>query len=147
MSGAPAGSPAVSARTRRFVHAFLSVFLVCGFATIEVIPFSGFRLFAELRGDERRSWQLRAVDDAGDEHPIVLGDLPLAYRKSTLLIDGWDDLDADRRDEVCRAWSGPLRASGVVVEEVRIYALVTSLRPDGPPPERRLAHTCGRAER
>ncbi len=145
MAGAPTGSPVVSARARRFVHLFLAVFAVCGIATFEVLPFSGFRLFSELRGDERQSWQLRAVDDAGDEHPIVLADLPLSYRGTTRLLERWRDLSVDRRDEVCAAWSGPLRTSGVRVAEVRIYRVTASVRPDGPPPERRLAHTCARA--
>ena len=141
----PDGTPAVPARTRHLVHLFLAVFLVCGIGTFEVFPFSGFRLFSELRGDERTSWQLRAVDDDGREHAIVLGDLPLSYRKTTLLIDGWDDRPAAERDAICDAWTGPFRDAGVVVTEVRIYRVVASVRPGAPPPERRLAHTCGSA--
>ena len=143
MDGAPTASPAVSAATRRFVHLFLAAFLVCGVATFEVFPFSGFRLFSQLRGDERESWQLRAVDDQGAERPIALGRLPLSYRKTSLLIGSWEDLSPARRDAVCDAWAGPLRASGITVTEVRIYRVVQSVRPDGPPPERRLAYTCG----
>ena len=142
MAGAPAGSPAVSARTRRFVHLFLAAFVVCGVPHLELLPFSGFRLFAEPRGDQRRSWQLRAVDDDGEEHPIVLGDLPLSFRGTSRLIDGWTDLDAERRDGICRAWSGPLRSAGVDVTEVRIYRVVTSVRPGAGPPQRDLAHIC-----
>ena len=144
MPGGGVDPPAVSARTRHLVHAFLALFVVCGVATFEVLPFSGFRLFSERRGDERASWQLRAVDDEGAELPIVLGDLPLSYRGTTLLLDGWSGRSAAERDGICRAWSGPLRASGVAVAEVRIYRVVTSLRPDGPPPTRRLAYTWAR---
>ncbi len=143
MDGAPAGPPAVSALTRHLVRLFLVALLVCGLGTFEVFPFSGFRLFSELRGEERKSWQLRAVDADGDEHPIVLGELPLSYRKTTLLIDDWDELPAAERDEICRAWSGPLRAAGVAVDGVRIYQVVASVWPDGRPAERRLVDTCG----
>ena len=143
MPGAVADPPEVSARTRHRVHVFLAVFVVCGIGTFEVLPFSGFRLFSELRGDERVSWQLRAVDDRGREFPIALGALPLSYRKTSLLIGDWEDLAPQRRDDICDAWAGPLRRSGVVVASVRIYRVVESLRPDGPPPERRLAYTCG----
>jgi hypothetical protein len=142
-----AGTSAVSVGTRRFVHAFLAVFVVCGIATFELLPFSGFRLFAEPRGAERRSWQLRAVDSDGDEHPIVLAELPLSYRNTSLLLEGWGGLSEAERDDVCDAWSGPRRASGAAVAEVRIYRLVGSVRPDAPPPERRLAYTCGRKHR
>jgi hypothetical protein len=144
VGSASTGAPEVGAGTRRFVHLFLAVFVVCGIGTFEVLPFSGFRLFSELRGDDRRSWQLRAVDDDGDEHAIVLGDLPLSYRKSTILIEGWEERSREERDEICEAWSGPLRASGVEVRAVRIYRVVASLRPGGGAPDRRLAYTCGR---
>ena len=134
--------PAVSAITRRFVHVFLAVFVVCGVGTFEVFPFSGFRLFSELRGEERQSWQLRAVDEDGTEQPIVLADLPLSYRKTSLLLDDFDELRPAERDAICEAWAGPLRASGTVVAAVRAYQVVESVRPDGPPPVRRLAYTC-----
>ncbi len=144
MGGASSGAPEVGAGARRFVHLFLAVFVVCGIGTFEVLPFSGFRLFSELRGDERRSWQLRAVDASGSEHPITLDDLPLSYRKTTILIEGWEDRSGEERDAICEAWSGPLRASGVEVRSVRIYRVVASVRPGGGAPDRRLAYTCGR---
>ena len=86
----------VSARTRRAVHLFLLVFALTGLAHLEVFPFSGFRLFSELRSDERVSWQLRAVDAAGEESPIRLSDLPVGYRNSTKLLPGFADLPARR---------------------------------------------------
>ena len=101
--------PDVSPLTRHLVHAFLLVFAVTGVAHLELYPFSGFRLFSELRGEERTSWQLRAVDAEGEEVPISLGDLPLGYRQTARLIPGMDDLSADERDEICDAWAGPLR--------------------------------------
>jgi hypothetical protein len=136
-------APAVGRRTRRVLHAFLLVFAVTGVAHLELYPFSGFRLFSEVRPAERHSWQLRAVDGAGDELPIRLADLPLGYRNTTLLIAGFDDLAPGERDEICDAWVGPLRDRGVDVRGVRVYAVVESVRPDHGPPRRRLAHECG----
>jgi len=133
----------VSARTRRAVHLFLLVFALTGLAHLEVFPFSGFRLFSELRSDERVSWQLRAVDADGVESPIRLAELPVGYRNSTKLLPGFADLPADERDAVCEAWAGPARASGQDVVEVRVYEVVQGVRPDAPPPDRRLAYTCG----
>lgn len=143
MQGGSPGAPAVPPRTRHLVHLFLAVFVVCGIGTFELFPFSGFRLFSELRGEERLSWQLRAVEVDGDERPILLADLPLAYRKTTSLIPQWDDLPPSERDGICDAWTQPMRDDGIVVTEVRIYRLVASVRPDGPRPERTLAYTCG----
>jgi hypothetical protein len=136
-------APAVTARTRRLVHLFLLVFALTGIAHLELFPFSGFRLFSELRTAERQSWQLRAVDEGGDEHAIRLADLPLGYRNSTSKLRSFGDLSAARRDEVCDAWAEPLRERGTQVTSVRVYSVVQSVRPDGPPAVRRLAYECG----
>jgi len=127
------------------VHVFLLVFAVTGVAHLELFPFTGFRLFSELRTDERESWQLRAVAPDGDETPIRLSELPLAYRNTTRLLLGFDDLSRADQDAVCDAWAQPRRGSGAAVVGVRVYAVVESVRPDGPPPQRRLAYECGRS--
>jgi hypothetical protein len=135
--------PAVSTRVRVGVYAFLLVFAVTGVATLEVFPFSGFRLFSELRPSERESWQLRAVDPTGGETPIRLGELPVAYRNTTTLLLGFDDLTTGERDEVCDAWTTPLREAGAEVVGVRVYSVVDEVRPDDRPPRRTLAYECG----
>ena len=143
MPGPEPAQPGVTPRTRRLVHAFLFVFALTGVAHLEVFPFSGFRLFSELRGEERTSWQLRAVDAEGEEVGISLGHLPLGYRQTARLIPGMADMSTSERDELCDAWAGPLRERGVDVVGVRIYRTVASVRPDGPPPERTLVYECG----
>jgi len=125
------------------VHAFLAVFALTGIARLELFPFTGFRLFSEIRTDERESWQLRSVGVDGRETAIRLSELPLGYRSSTKLLLEFPHLDATRRDEICDGWSQSLRDRGVRVAEVRVYALVEGVRPDGPPPRRRLAYECG----
>ena len=133
----------VTRRTRRLVHLFLLVFAVTGVAHLELFPFSGFRLFAERRSDERVSWQLRAVDVAGDEHPIRLGALPLAYRNTSLLLLEFPSLDEAGRDAICDAWAQPRREAGSAVAVVRVYRVVERVRPGSPPPTRTLAYECG----
>lgn len=139
----PAPPAPVTRRTRRLVHLFLLVFAVTGVAHLEVFPFSGFRLFAEVRGAERTSWQLRAVDATGEEHPIRLGDLPLGYRNTSLLLLEFPSLDRAERDAICDAWAQPRREAGEVVTEVRVYQVVQGVRPGSPPAQRTLAHRCG----
>jgi len=136
--------PPVSARTRRLLHLFLLVFAITGVAHLELFPFSGFRLFSELRPAERVSWQLRAVDEAGVEIAIRLGDLPLGYRTTTVQLQGFAGLPARERDAICRAWAQPLREGGTEVVVVRVYEVVRSVRPDAPPSEPRLVYECGR---
>jgi hypothetical protein len=134
---------AVSPRTRRLVHLFLLAFAVTGLAHLELFPFSGFRLFSELRGEERVSWQLRTVADDGTETPIPLGSLPVGFRNSTKLLLEFPDLSDDERDAVCDGWAEPARDAGRSVAEVRVYEVTSSVRPGAPPPQRRLAYTCG----
>lgn len=125
------------------VHVFLLVFAVTGLATLELFPFSGFRLFAERRPEVRESWQLRAVDPDGAETSIRLDDLPLGYRNTSGLLRGFEDLSGAEQDAVCDAWAQPLRDAGTAVQVVRVYAVRASVRPDGPPPARSLAYECG----
>jgi hypothetical protein len=139
----PDEGPPVSGRTRRLVHLFLLVFAVTGVAHLELFPFSGFRLFSELRPSERQSWQLRAVDEEGAEIAIRLTELPLGYRNSSTLLRDFDALTPDERDDICDAWAQPLRDRGTSVREVRVYAVVQVLRRDAPPPVRTLAYECG----
>lgn len=136
----PAG---VSPRLRRVVHLFLLVFALAGVAHVELWPFTGFRLFSELRGSEQAAWSIAAVDAAGAEQTIELHDLPVAYRNTSKLLEGFDHRSAASRDAVCDAWAAPLRTAGQEVVRVRVYALTISVRPDGPPPRRRLAYECG----
>jgi hypothetical protein len=133
----------VSSRTRHLLHAFLLVFAITGIAHVELFPFSGFRLFSELRGDQRKGWQLQAVESDGGEVTIRLGELPLGYRQTVRLIPEMDDMTQSERDEICNAWAGPLRDRGMNVVGVRIYRTVMSVRPDGGPVERTLTYECG----
>ncbi len=135
--------PTVSARTRRCLHVFLLVFAITGVAHLELYPFSGFRLFSELRGGDRHSWQLRAVDGDGEETAIRLSELPLAFRNTTTLLLEFRGLSQRERDEICDAWATPLRERGADVARVHVYAVVDRVRPDDEPPTRTLAYECG----
>jgi hypothetical protein len=134
---------AVSPRLRRAVHLFLLVFAVTGIAHLELWPFTGFRLFSEVRTAEREGWAIVAVDHDGGERPIRLAELPVAYRNTTRLVDGFERRTDLERDAICDAWTHVVRARGGDVDHLRIYAVVDSVRPEGPPPARTLAYECG----
>jgi hypothetical protein len=133
----------VTPRVRRALHVFLLVFAVCGLAHLELWPFTGFRLFSELRPAERQSWELVAVDPHGGEHAIVLHDLPVAYRNTVKLLIGFPHRSPASRDAVCDAWAAPLEAKGQSVADIRVYEVTASVRPHGPPAHRHLAYRCG----
>lgn len=137
------GSVVVSRRTRGCVYAFLLVFAITGFAHLELFPFSGFRLFSEVRTAERHSWQLRAVDDDGNETAVPLSTLPRGDRHTTARLEEFADLSAASRDETCDEWAESVRAGGVEVSSVRVYYVAVDVRPDAPPPRRTLTYECG----
>ncbi len=126
---------------RLFVVGFLGVFVVCGLASIEVWPLTGWRLYHQLRTEERVDWQLRAVDAGGEESPIVLGELPLGYRNTTRFIGEFPSLTDDERDGVCAAWATPLLETGASVASVRVYRIRTAVV-DGSVTDRRLEYEC-----
>lgn len=117
--------------------------VVCGVASIDAYPFSAFKLFSSRRDDERVSWQLVAVDRAGAEHTIDLGDLPAGYRTTTIVLRDFADMAPEERDRVCDAWADGARSTGEEVESVRVYERTRLLRPDPPPSERVLVWECG----
>jgi hypothetical protein len=135
--------PAVTRRTRLLVHLFLLVFAICGVVHLELFPFSGFRLFSELRPAERQSWQLRAVDAAGEEIPIRIGELPIGYRNTSTQLRHFEAKSEAEQDAMCDAWAEPLRASGTEVTSVRIYSVVQGVRPNSSPAVRQLTFECG----
>ncbi|MEL7210307.1 MAG: hypothetical protein AAGK32_19095, partial [Actinomycetota bacterium] len=116
---------------RPAVYGFLAVFILCGLLSIEVWPLTGWRLYHERRTSDRSSWQLVAVDPAGEEATIHLGELPLGWRNTTKLLGEFDDLGPDGRDEVCDAWAAPRRDSGEPVAEVRVYRVRSDLDDPG----------------
>lgn len=134
-----------SRRVRRGVHCFLAVFLLAGLLHLELFPFSAFRLFSELRPAERQSWELRTLDSAGGERPLDLVELPIGYRNSTKLLLDFPGLAPAERDEICDGWAAPGRAAGQDIVAVHVYAVTQSVRPAGPPPQRRLTYECGTA--
>ena len=136
---------AVSPRLRRTLHVFLLVFALAGLAHVEAWPFTGFRLFSELRTSTRDGWELVTVDADGAEHVLDLHDLPVASRYTYKVLDDFDDMSAGERDEICAAWAGPRRASGQVVAAVRAYAVTFRVKPGGGLTRRDLAYECGRA--
>lgn len=117
--------------------------MFCGLARIEAWPLSGFRLFSGVRHDTHETWALRTVHD-GEEEPLSLADLPVAFRNTSRILDDFPHLTAAERDDVCDAWVEPLRADGRQVDEVRIYLVTSVVKPGGPPPQRDLMWECGR---
>jgi hypothetical protein len=136
-----AGEPPVTRRHRIVAYGLVGIVAFCGLARIEAWPLSGFRLFSAVRHDTHESWSLRAVHD-GEEEPLSLADLPVAYRNTTRILHDFPDMSPAERDAVCNAWVDPLREDGQEIDELRIYLVTRSVKPGGPPPERDLMWEC-----
>ena len=137
--------------TRWFVRAFLTAFVVCGVAGVELWPLTGWRLFSHLRHDVAVSWQAFAVGPDGSEARVAFRDLPGGYRAFGLLASKFEALPPDRRDATCRAWVEGLRSLDARTRSMRVYMVEQPLTPragrrPGLGPTRELAFECpGRA--
>jgi hypothetical protein len=132
---------------RVFVYAFIATVLVCGLASIELWPLSGFRLFSQRRSDVAHGWSIMAVSAEGEEQSISFADLPLFARNTTKLVDGFAEHDQGERDEVCRAWAEAARSElGLDAARIRIYETARPVWTDRDQPrptaERELRWTC-----
>ena len=109
---------------------FLTVFALCGLAGIEAWPFSGFRLFSNLRTDRIAGWEVTVADHGdADEHDVSFGE-----RSWVHVAAGMAQLPDEQRMAVCRAW---VHERGV---DVRIYRTWTPI--GGGPVSRELRASC-----
>ena len=147
-SGEEGLPPKVPARVRWFVWAFLGVFAFTGLAEVEAFPFTGWRLFSGLRHERTTSLAAFGVDDQGVEAPFSFKALPPAYHWGTNLLTGFTRRSTPEQARICDAWMEGARASGLVIESIRIYEVskVVSERVGdrgAGPATRTLRVTCG----
>ncbi len=138
MSGAP------SRPVRAFVYGFLALFLLCGALEVEHWPLTGFRLYTEIRTEERPSTRVIALLADGSSREVVFVDLPFGYHSTNRLLSDFPDMTQDERDEICDAWVQPLRDDGIEVVGVRVDEYVTHLGdPDSRPERVAELYRCG----
>jgi len=115
---------------------FLAAVLVSAVASVELWPFTGFRLYHELRTRTHPAWELVTLAPDGREQRASLDDLGIEYRSTDRQLGRDPDaLSPGRADEVCRAWAAGFGAP------VRIYRTRVDAR-SGDALSRRLVHEC-----
>jgi hypothetical protein len=143
---APADHVPAPRWARRFVAAYLAVFLVCGLFGFEAWPLTGWRLFADARQARQPGFQAVTVDRAGRETPVPFRDLPAGYQGNVQVLKGFAELEPRRQLAVCRAWAEAVSDRGGEVAAVRVYQTETDVArrvgDRGAPPTRTLRFTC-----
>ncbi len=128
--------------SRRFVVAFLFVFVVCGVVGVEAWPLTGWRLFSHARGPHQVSWQAVAVEGSS-RHVVVFSRLPWAFHGFSLVMDRFDRLSASRRAETCQAWrTAERRHDGRTVTALQLFRVERDLRTPAEPGSRTLVFRC-----
>lgn len=118
----PATREGPSRRIRVFAYGIIAAVLVCGLASIELWPLTGFRLFSQRRGDVVEGWSITAVSADGDEASIPFRELPVFARNTTKIVDGFDSLTEPERDDVCRTWAEAATSElGIDAARIRVY--------------------------
>lgn len=124
------------------VYAFLTAFVVCGFASIEAWPFSSFKLFSQVRDSERVTWTVEATTSDGESVPITMKDLPLGYGNTILRAAHFDEYTVAERNEICRAWATALLEDDVEIRSVAVFRSVDDVRDGSHPRTREPVHRC-----
>ena len=132
----------MSRPARVFVLGFLSVFALCGLVGFEAWPFTGWRLFSEVRGPTQVGWQAVTVDGAGAERPVPFDRMARGFSGALHLMARLGSAPPEERRAVCGAWAGEVeRLGGAPVAAVRVYRTAFAVR-DGALQSRELRVEC-----
>ena len=134
--------------TRVFVYGFLGVFLITGLAGVEAWPFTGWKLFSQVRTDRQVGWEAVTVDGAGHERAVPFSALPRGYRGGPHLFSAYRRFSTERIEASCRALIDAVQEEGDRdAKSLRVYLRVRRLRLDPGPGGRPLAVPVSRALR
>jgi hypothetical protein len=120
-------SDADAGRDRPNVLAVVAVFLAvallfaAGVGTKEWWPFTGWRLYSNMKGPTSGSYFAYRVDSAGKEHVVDYHDLPYSYARAPYLLEKFPKLSDAEREAVCDALAHGERGEGRSVQSIEIY--------------------------
>jgi hypothetical protein len=138
------GPPALA---RPFLYGFLAVLLLTALLAVEWWPFTGWKLFSQLRTGTVHGWQVTTVDPAGNEEALDFGALPRGFSGWFQLAQRLPSMTASDRDELCTTWLTATHDAGTGAVGVRVYRTTQAVRTDdrgpAPPVERTFYLACG----
>jgi hypothetical protein len=112
------------------------VFLLTSALAVEWWPFTGWKLFSQVRTGTVSGWQVVTVDADGGEHPVDFESLPRGFRGWYQVAGQLPDMTDRERLDVMETWARAAADGGAEVRELRIYRTTQAVRTDfnRPPP-------------
>jgi hypothetical protein len=99
----------------------LALLFAAGVGTKEWWPFTGWRLYSNIKGPTSGSYFAYRVDPSGEEHVVDYHDLPYAYARAPYILEKFPKLSTGERDALCDALAHGERAAGRDVAAIAIY--------------------------
>lgn len=118
---APDREDRVPVLARLAALALVGALLVFGFQAIEQWPFTGWRLYSNIKGPTAGSFFAFRLAPDGTEHRIDYQRIPDAYRRAPYMLEKFDRFDESEREGVCRALAQAERGEGRPVAAILIY--------------------------
>lgn len=117
----PARADRVPVVARVFAVVLLVALVSMGWHAIEKWPFTGWRLYSNMKGPTAGSYFAFRVDGEGAVHRVDYQDMPDAYSRAPYLLEKFDRYPAEKREAVCDAIAEGQRGEGYDVDAIHIY--------------------------
>lgn len=111
----------VPAMARVFAIVLLGSLVYFGWNAIERWPFTGWRLYSNIKGPTAGSFFAFRVAPDGSLHRVDYTQIPDAYSRAPYLLEKFDRRSAAEREPVCVALAEAYRDQGVAVDAIHIY--------------------------
>lgn len=117
----PTKTDRVPVLARVFAIALLGALVFYGMKPLERWPFTGWRLYSNMKGPTAGSFFAYRVGPEGGLHRIRYRDLPDAYSRAPYLLERFDRRTAAERERVCDSLAQGERDQGREVAAIHIY--------------------------
>lgn len=117
----PPPTDRVPVAARVFAIALLLAIVYTGWNAVERWPFTGWRLYSNLKGPTAGSYFAFRVDGDGARHRVDYQDMPDAYSRAPYLLEKFDRYPEARREAVCDAIAEGQRGEGYDVDAIHVY--------------------------
>ena len=111
----------VPAAGRVFVVLLIGALLYFGWNAIEKWPFTGWRLYSEIKGSTAGSFFAYRLAPDGSVHAIDYQELPDAYSRAPYLLEKFERRTPAERERVCDSLAKGERDQGREVAAIHIY--------------------------